>query len=206
MFISLEGPEGSGKTCQLPDLADFLRAQGYTVVTTREPGGTQIGDQVRQVLFDLKNKAMGPRTETLLFQASRAQLVDEVIRPALAAGQVVLSDRYADSTIAYQGYGHQQDVELVRNIVHYATGGLQPHLTLLLDLEIESGLARRRNEGDWNRLDDYTLAFHRRVRAGYHQLAQQDPHRWAILDASQSLEAVQADLRRVVLARLKAAR
>src|SRR3972149_10929802 len=123
MFITLEGPEGSGKTSQLPGLAEALRSQGFELLTTREPGGTSIGDQIRQVLFDLKNKTMNPRTEILLFQASRAQLVEEIIRPALKAGTIVICDRYADSTLAYQGYGHGVDLDALREIVSFATGG-----------------------------------------------------------------------------------
>src|SRR5512143_2890892 len=152
MFITLEGPEGSGKTSHVPALVEFLREKGYSVFPTREPGGTSIGEQVRQVIHDLKNVEMHPRTETLLYQAARAQIVEQVIRPRLAAGEVVLSDRYADSTIAYQGYGHQQDLEQVRALVGYATGGLKPDLTVLLDVDVEVGLARKRKDNEWNRL------------------------------------------------------
>jgi len=120
MFITLEGPEGSGKSCQIPPLADFLRQLGYEVLTTREPGGTAIGDQVRQVILNLKNTEMNPRTEILLFCAARVQLVEQVIRPALARGVVVISDRYADSTLAYQGYGHRMDLEILRQILSFA--------------------------------------------------------------------------------------
>src|SRR3989304_3975926 len=137
MFICLEGREGSGKTSQLPGLAETLRSHGYALLTTREPGGTSIGDQIRQVLFDLDNKTMHPRTEILLFQASRAQLVEEIIRPALKAGTIVLCDRYADSTLAYQGYGHGVDLDALRQIVSFATGGLKPDLTVFLDVPVE---------------------------------------------------------------------
>ncbi|MEJ5224060.1 MAG: dTMP kinase, partial [Anaerolineales bacterium] len=140
MFITLEGPEGSGKTSHIPPLVAMLRERGYRVFPTREPGGTSIGEQIRAVIHDLKNAEMHPRTETLLYQAARAQIVEEVIRPRLAAGEIVLSDRYADSTLAYQGYGHQQDIEQVRALIRYATGGLIPHLTILLDLDVEVGL------------------------------------------------------------------
>ena len=143
MFITLEGPEGSGKTSHIPYLVEYLREKGYTVFPTREPGGTSIGEQIREVIHDLKNAEMHPRTETLLYQAARAQIVEEVIRPRLKAGEIVLSDRYADSTIAYQGYGHQQDIEQVRALINYATGGLVPDLTILLDLDVEVGLKRK---------------------------------------------------------------
>src|SRR5690606_7859610 len=132
MFISLEGPDGSGKTSQIPELSAAIQAAGYDLVVTREPGGTAIGDQIRAGIMDLGNTAMHPTSEILLFQASRAQLVNEVIRPALARGKVVLCDRYADSTLAYQGYGHETDLVELRQVIDFATGGLIPDLTLYL--------------------------------------------------------------------------
>ena len=203
MFITLEGPEGAGKTTQLRPLADFLRGCGYDVVTTREPGGTAIGDQIRHVLHDTVNVAMSPTAEVLLYAASRAQLVAEVIQPALAAGRVVLCDRYSDSTMAYQGYGRGLDRDALATLTAIATGGLRPDLTLLLDLDVERGLARRRDEGEeMNRLDLEAIEFHRRVRAGYLALAAAEPARWQIIDASRPPIAIQDDLRRLVLARL----
>jgi dTMP kinase len=203
MFITLEGPEGSGKTFQLPKLADYLRHQGYDVLTTREPGGTSISEQIRTVLHNLENREMNPRTEILLFQASRAQLVEQVIRPHLDKGGVVLSDRYADSTLAYQGFGHKIDIEPLRVLVNFATGGLKPDLTLLLDVDVEVGLRRKELKGEWNRLDAYNLEFHQRVRRGYLSLVQAEPERWVIIDASQEPGIVQADMRRVVSDRLQ---
>jgi dTMP kinase len=203
MFITLEGPDGSGKTSQLPLLADALRREGYDVLTTREPGGTSIGDQIRQVLFDLNNKKMNPRSEILLFQASRAQLVEEVIRPALADGKVVVCDRYADSTLAYQGYGHCVDLKTLGEIVHFATGGLKPDLTIFLDISVKEGLKRRNAGGDWNRLDDYDVEFHQRVHDGYNKLIAAEPQRWVRVDAARASNVVAADLRRVALERLK---
>ncbi|MEA4909503.1 MAG: dTMP kinase [Anaerolineaceae bacterium] len=204
MFITLEGPDGSGKTSQIPALAEFLREQGYPVLTTREPGGTVISNQIRAVLMNMENTSMCARTETLLFCAARAQLVDEVIRPHLEQGELVLSDRYADSTLAYQGYGHGNDLQLLRQILNFATGGLWPDLTLLLDVDSELGLRRRKDGGgEWNRLDAYELALHERVRHGYRQMALAEPERWVIVDGSRSFEAVQAELRRVVLERLQ---
>jgi dTMP kinase len=204
MFITLEGPDGSGKTSQMPALAEAIRAAGYALLTTREPGGTSIGDQIRQVLFDLDNKGMYPRTEILLFQSSRAQLVEEVIRPALATDKVVLCDRYADSTLAYQGYGHGLDLGLLGEIVTFATGGLKPEMTVFLDIPAEEGLKRRNQGGDWNRLDDYDLEFHRRVRAGYLELIAAEPARWVVVNAAQPPEAVAVQLQTVVLERLEA--
>ena len=203
MFITLEGVEGSGKTTQLPLLAEYLQGQGYDVLTTREPGGTLLGDQIRRVLLDQKNISMLPRTEILLFQASRAQLVEEVIKPHLARCGVVLCDRYADSTLAYQGYGYQVvDLEQLRQVVHFATSGLKPDLTLFLDVDVEMGLRRRNKDGDLNRLDVYRLEFYQRVRAGYQELIRLEPQRWMVIDASQSPDVVQAEMRRVVLDRL----
>ncbi len=202
MFITFEGPEGSGKTTHIRSLAEHLRQLGYNVLHTREPGGTEIGDQIRSVLFDMKNKAMHPRTEILLFQASRAQLVEQVIRPHLSQGGVVLCDRYADSTLAYQGYGHKVDLEALAEIVRFATGGLKPDLTLLLDLDVEVGLARRAQQGGWNRLDAYDLEFHRRVRQGFLALARQEPARWVTIDAAPPPEIVQAAVKAAVMERL----
>lgn len=202
MFITLEGPEGSGKTSQLPKLAEYIRQRGFDVLTTREPGGTSISEQIRTVLHNLENKEMNPRTEILLFQASRAQLVEQVIRPHLAKGGVVLSDRYADSTLAYQGYGHQIDIESLRVLVTFATGGLKPDLTILLDVDVETGLRRKELKGEWNRLDAYDLDFHQRVRRGYFNLVQAEPERWEVIDASQSPKKVQEEMRRVVAERL----
>ena len=203
MFITLEGPEGSGKTSQVPDLVDYLRKKGYSVFATREPGGTSIGEQVREVLHSLNNTEMHPRTETLLYQAARAQFVEQIVRPHLALGEIVLSDRYADSTIAYQGYGHQQDLEQVRTLVKYATGGLLPDLTVLLDVDVELGIGRKTRSREWNRLDAYTLEFHQRVRAGYLEMAKQEPNRWVVVDAGVGRQAVQEKLRETILYRIE---
>ena len=205
MFITLEGPEGSGKTSHISSLADHLRVKGHTVFCTREPGGTSIGEQIRHVIHDLKNVEMHPRTETLLYQAARAQIVEQVIQPRLKAGEIVLSDRYYDSTIAYQGYGHQQDLEQVRALVRYATGGLVPDLTVLLDLDVEEGLRRKKKDNEWNRLDAYTVEFHQRVRAGYLEMAKAEPARWIVIDAGRTWDEVQEELRVIILQKLPAA-
>ena len=206
MFITLEGPEGSGKTSHLKPLAEWLatRGQGYRVHTAREPGGTPISEQIRAVIHDLKNTEMHPRTETLLYQAARAQIVEQVIRPKLAEGYIVLCDRYADSTLAYQGYGHQQNLDEVRALIRYATGGLTPDLTILLDVDVEVGLKRKtKNVTEWNRLDAFTLEFHQRVRKGYLEMAAAEPKRWVIIDARRKWEEVQESLQAVILKRLK---
>ncbi len=200
MFITFEGPDGSGKTTQICALYEYLRAQNLPVLLTREPGGTPIGDQIRTVLLSPGNLEMLPRTEILLFSASRAQLVGQVIRPALAAGTIVISDRFADSTLAYQGYGRELDLQALRTITTFATGGLTPDLTIYLDLSVEEGLRRKQEargegRGEWNRLDQQDLAFHRRVRDGYLALIAEEPTRWLVVDASQAEEKIQSQIR-----------
>jgi dTMP kinase len=203
MFITLEGPEGSGKTSHIPHLVTYLRGQGYTVFPTREPGGTIISEQIRGILHDMKNAEMHPRAETLLYQAARAQIVEQVIKPRLANGEIVISDRYYDSTIAYQGYGHRQNLDEVRALVKYATGGLTPDLTILLDLEVEAGLRRKKKNGEeWNRMDDHELEFYQRVRAGYLEMVRQEPKRWAVVNSDQKWEDVQEELKKVIAGRL----
>ncbi len=204
MFITFEGPDGSGKTTQIRLLTGWLRGQGYEVIVTREPGGTDIGDQIRDVLHDPDNIAMNARTEILLYSASRAQHVAQLVRPALAAGKVIVSDRYADSTLAYQGYGRGLHLETLMTITLFATDGLLPDLTLYLDITPEEGLRRRQLGGDeWNRLDAEALEFHQRVRDGYLELIKQEPRRWVVVDAARSEEEVQAEIRAVIRARLK---
>lgn len=199
-FVTLEGPDGSGKTTQAHALYEYLLHEGYPVLMLREPGGTEIGNQIRSVLHDVKNVQMLPTTELLLYSASRAQLVGEVIRPALAAGKVVLCDRYAESTLAYQGYGHGLDLDLLRAILAFATGGLRPDLIIYLDIDVETGLRRKQADysqgtGEWNRMDQKELDFHRRARSGYLHMAQIEPERWFVLDASQPLATVQKSIR-----------
>ncbi|MCS6837113.1 MAG: dTMP kinase [Anaerolineae bacterium] len=208
MFITLEGIDGSGKSTQARALAQALQAQGRHVVLTREPGGTEIGDAIRHLLLDHPGgQAMSVRAELLLFCASRAQLVDELIRPSLQRGGVVLCDRYTDSSLAYQGYGRGVDLEQLRRLLDFATDGLTPDLTLYYDLDPQLGLERRRRArlltaDDWNRLDAQELAFHQRVHAGYEALIAQQPARWARLDASQPVEAVLAASLAIIQERL----
>ena len=203
-FLSIEGPDGSGKTTQARLLADHLRQAGHDVLLAREPGGTPIGDQIRQVLFSLDNKGMSPESEFLLFSASRAQLVREVLRPHLQRGGVVVCDRFADSSLAYQGYGHGLELQMVQAVTRLATGGLRPDLTVLLDLPAEDGLARRKQGGRWNRLDDYDLEFHQRVRQAFLDLAAVEPAHWVTVDAKPALEEVQREIQRAVGPRLAA--
>ena len=207
MFITFEGPDGSGKTTQLERLMPVLAAYGLDTVRTREPGGTFIGDQIRSVIMNMKNKSMHPRAEILLFCASRAQLVEELIRPSLSEGKLVLCDRYADSTMAYQGYGHGLDREALTRLLDFATGGLKPDLTLLFDISAEAGLRRRlTNHEEWNRMDDYALQFHERVRNGYLAMAAAEPERWAVINADRSPEEIHADVVSVLMRKLKETR
>jgi dTMP kinase len=196
LFVTFEGPEGSGKSTQIRQLAAALEAQKLSVLVTREPGGTTIGNAIRAVLLDPARTEMSPRAETLLFNAARAQIVDQVIRPALAEGTLVLCDRYADSTLAYQGFGHGQPLEPLRQLAAYATAGLMPDLTIYLDIDVQEGLKRKQAGGaeEWNRMEEKALAFHQAVRAGYLQLAAAEPQRWLVVDAAQSIEAVHAEI------------
>ncbi len=194
MFITFEGGEGSGKTTQIKLFAESLRRIGYDVVETRDPGGTAIGDEIRHILLDKNNGLMSEITEMMLYNASRAQLIDEVILPNLLAKKIVLCDRFYDSTYAYQGYGRGIDMDMLRTITGLATNGLSPHLTFMLDIPVKTGLARRKNSKDTNRMDLQTVAFHQRVRDGYYKLAKQEQKRWVIVDADQSIEAVHNEL------------
>ncbi len=203
MFITFEGPDGSGKTTQIRKLIPVLQEKGLDIVHTREPGGTDIGDQIRSVIMNMKNKSMHPRAEILLFCASRAQLVEELIRPSLAEGKLVLCDRYADSTMAYQGYGHRLDRDVLSQLLKFATGGLKPDLTLLFDISAEAGLRRRlTNHEEWNRMDDYALQFHERVRNGYLAMAAAEPERWAVIDADRTPDVIHEEVVSVITARL----
>ncbi len=197
-FITFEGIEGTGKTTQIRRTADWLTAHGIDFVLTREPGGCFIADQIRTVLLDSKNTALAPEAELLLYLASRAQHVTEVIRPALDANKVVLCDRFADATQAYQGYARELGSDLVSHLNRYATGGLTPDLTLLLDIPVETGLARARRRADAieddsdkeDRFEKEHLDFHQRVREGYLAIARNHTDRVLILDAAGSEDEV----------------
>jgi len=202
VFITLEGPEGGGKTTQAQRLAAWLREMGKNVLAVREPGGTQISDAIRRILLDSNSSNMDARAELLLFCASRAQLVSEKIRPHLAQGGIVVCDRFADSTLAYQGYARGLNLTFLRSLVDFATSGLTPDLTLLLDIDVTAGLRRKAADEEWNRLDAEEVDFHARVRNGYHTLAAAEPRRWAIINADRALDIVADEIHHVVSAAL----
>ena len=195
IFITFEGIDGSGKTTQLRLLADRLREAGRNVVEAVEPGGTEIGRQIRAIVLDGRNTQLTPRAELLLYFASRAQNVEQVIRPALAAGQIVLCDRFTDSTLAYQGYGRGLGADLVLTLHEIACQGLQPDLTVFVDIDLDESLARARDRNvssssSETRLEDESQEFHRRVRDAYLALAAREAHRFIVIDGAASVEEV----------------
>src|SRR4051812_43682379 len=201
LFITFEGTEGSGKTTQISLLAERLRLSGHHVRTVREPGGTPIGEEIRHTLkHSADNQAMTSEAELLLMNASRAQLVREVICPTLAAGEIVLCDRFYDSTTAYQGYGRELDLTLVRNVIDIAVGETRPHLTLLLRVPIEVSEARRGSRGstERDRFEEADREFFRRVEHGYDAIAAAEPQRIRLIDATRSVDAVANDVWKLV--------
>jgi dTMP kinase len=208
LFITFEGPDGSGKSTQLRILATRLRGEGRTVVETVEPGGTPIGMQIRRVLLDSKNLEMRPTTELLLMFAARAQNVDETILPALSRGEIVLSDRFTDSSLVYQGAARGLGAEVVYEVDRIACRGLVPDLTIVVDIDTELGLARARGRNQKTRdvetrIDEQAVGFHRKVREAYLQLAADEPNRVKLIDGSRSEEIVGKDVWAAVLAVLK---
>ena len=192
-LITLEGPEGAGKTVLGQRLATELEGRGHGVVLTREPGGTRLGDQLRRLLLDDAGR-IDPRADAFLFNAARAQLVAEVLRPALAAGRVVICARFADSTLAYQGYGEGLPIGELRRLAEVATGGLVPDRTILLDLDPVLGLGRKAAAERTRFEASFDVEFHRRVRAGFLELAAEDPERFRVIDAARDVEEVFADV------------
>jgi len=189
LFITFEGGEGSGKSSQAEELRRWLSTQGIPAILTHEPGGTELGEKISDLVKWAQNTDISPMTELLLFNASRAQHVKEVIRPALYEGKAVICDRFDDSTTAYQSYGRGLDLEMVKSINDTTTGGLRPNLTVLLDISVKDGLARKRGE-KLDRFEKEDLDFHRKVREGYLKLADEEPDRWLVIDAMQSRESI----------------
>jgi dTMP kinase len=203
LFITFEGIDGSGKTTQMRLLAEKLRAAGRVVVENAEPGGTPIGVQIRRILLDAKNQELCPTAELLLYFASRAQAVDELVRPALAEGKIVLSDRWTDSTLVYQGCGRGLGADTVLTLDRIACRGLVPDLTLIVDIDLETSLARARvrntaAESSETRMDEQSLDFHRRVRDAYHALAAQEPNRIRFVNGASDPETIAAEIWKIV--------
>lgn len=213
IFITFEGIDGCGKTTQIERLVERLRAAGYEVEKTVEPGGTPVGRQIRRILLDFRNHEISPRTELLLYFASRAQNVDQRIRPALEDGRIVVSDRYTDSTLVYQGIARGLGEDVVARLHQIACGDIHPDLTICLDISLETSLerARRRNReltGDKaveTRMDEQSTEFYRQVREGYRELARREPARFRMVDGGGDVEAVAAAVWTVVAEKLPAA-
>ncbi len=193
-FITVEGPDGAGKTTQLQLLNDVLKEKGYNVMMTREPGGTRVGNEIRSLILNPDFEEMKEMTEILLYAASRAQHVEELIRPALEAGTIILCDRFVDASLAYQGYGLGHPIDLVRQINDSATGGLAPDRTYLFDLTVTDSKKRMMDRGALDRIEQRDDAFRARVYDGFQQIAASDPERVQIVQANRSIEVIHQDL------------
>jgi dTMP kinase len=206
VFISFEGIEGTGKTIQSKLLYEHFKKTGYTIILTEEPGGTSIGLKIRDVLLSVENKEITPVTELLLYNASRAQHLKEVILPALKKGGIVITDRFSDSTVAYQGYGRGMDLNLIDSLERIVTEGLKPDITLLLDLDVEIGLLRNKGINKTDRFELEDLEFHKKVRDGYLRVAAKEPGRIKLIDASGSIEEIQGKIINIVTSWIKSHR
>ena len=206
VFLSFEGGEGSGKSLQAKRLAAELTKRGRDVLLTREPGGTAAGERIREIVLHAQEIALSPEAQVLLYSTARAQNVREVIRPALEAGKIVIADRFFDSTMAYQGYGHGVPLASIKDVTALACGSLAPDRTFLLDIPVETGLGRSgwRAQSKWDRFEVLDPEFHERVRNGYLRLAADEPARWLVLDASSDEGAIAGDVQRAVDALLAA--
>lgn len=201
-FISFEGIEGTGKTTQVRLLAERLSKAGYSVILTKEPGGTAIGNKIRDVLLQPEHKGMFYLTELLLYNADRAQHLKELILPAISEGKIVITDRFSDSTVAYQGYGRGIDISLIKSIDEIATGGIKPDITILFDLDVETGLKRNRGINKIDRLELEDIEFHKKVRKGYLQIANREPERIRIIDASMPIDKITEKIWEIIRWRL----
>lgn len=190
LFISFEGIEGTGKTTQVKFVFNYLRGKGYRVIQTEEPGGTAISRRIRELLLSPDSQGMDPVTELLLYNASRVQHLNELIVPALTSGEIVVTDRFCDSTVAYQGYGRGIDLDLIDSLDKISTGGLRPDITILLDIEVETGLRRNREIHKNDRLEKEDISFHQKVREGFQKIAEREPERMHVIDCSGSIESV----------------
>ena len=197
LFITFEGPEGSGKTTHSRLLCGFLRKKGFRVLHTREPGGTPISEKIRKVLLDPKNKGMDVACEMLLYMAARAQIVKEKILPALKNGKIVVCDRFTDATLAYQGYAGGMDLEVIKSIAKIVTKGLKPGVTFLLDIDARAGLLRAGRSRD--RMERKSILYHNKVRNGYLDIAKKEPRRVKVVSATGEIEETQQRIRKAVL-------
>jgi len=203
VFISFEGIEGTGKSTHVRLLADHLRGLGHTVIQTAEPGGTPISLKIRELLLSLDSSGMDYMTELLLYNAARVQHIREVISPALRQGDIVITDRFSDSTLAYQGYGRGIDRQVIEALDAVATNSMRPDLTLLLDIDVETGLRRNKEINKNDRLEREDVAFHEKVKKGFHEIAKEEPERIRLIPCSDSIDAVHAKIKDVVTAFLK---
>lgn len=191
ILISVEGPDGAGKTTQITLLKKYLEKKGYDSIVTREPGGTNISEKIRSLILDRENMEMGRETEMLLYAAARAQLVHEVIKPALEQGKAVICDRYVDSSAVYQGIARGLGIETVYEVNQYAIQGILPDLTIHLDLNAEDGIRRKKDQAELDRMELETMEFHKKVADGYRQLAKRAPERMKTIDATLPIEEIQ---------------
>jgi len=199
LFISLEGIEGTGKTTQAKLLTEFLLQQGYDSMITEEPGGTLIGSRIRDILLSPQHTDMDPTTELLLYFADRAQHIRELILPALEAKRIVVTDRFTDSTLAYQGYGRGIDISFILDIDRISTSCMRPDITFLLDLDVEEGLRRNKGINKKDRLEMENVAFHKKVRAGYHELATREPERIKLIEATEEIGNIQRKIKNIII-------
>ncbi len=199
MFISFEGIEGSGKTTQLRLVGEYLKREGIDVLITAEPGGTIIGEEIRDILLNTEFKHMTQLTELLLYNASRSQHIEEVILPVLKGNKMVLTDRFSDSTIAYQGYGRGIDLDIIMKIDRIATMGLKPDLTILFDLDVREGLMRNRGINKVDRFELEDVMFHEKVRNGFLELSKIEPERFKIIDATMSVNEITITILKIIM-------
>lgn len=201
LFITFEGPDGSGKSTQITRLKEYLSSKGYDVLLVREPGGTRISEQIRSVILDTENKGMHPICEAMLYAASRAQLTHQVIIPALNEGRMVIADRFVDSSIVYQGYARGLGEEMVATINSYATGGLAPDITFLINIPAEVGIARKNNQQKLDRLEEEGISFHKKVHEGYNRLKDKN-NRIVEIDGTKSIDEIAREIEAIITERL----
>ncbi|MGI6501504.1 MAG: dTMP kinase [Anaerostipes sp.] len=198
LFITMEGPDGAGKSTQIDLLRDYLLEKGYDIIVCREPGGTEISESIRQIILNKDYTKMGNMTELLLYAAARAQLVEEVIRPAIEEGKVVICDRFLESSVVYQGIARGMGIELVYKVNEYAIGDMMPDLTVMIDLDAEEGIQRKKNQTELDRMERESIEFHEKVVDGYRSLLNQGLDRIKKVDGMQPVDAIQTRIRELV--------